>query len=117
MLEDEAKHLCYLRFAALGPGAVGRGVDRIAREGVLASGLRDQYQNATGLHAGLLRPWSPRTGDFTRPLVPTADWAMEPGMVFHMYVSASGLAFSETILVTEDGGERLTRAERRLFER
>lgn len=36
-------------------------------------------------------------------------------MVFHMYVSASGVAFSETVLVTDDGAERLTLAPRELF--
>ncbi len=34
-----------------------------------------------------------------------------------IYVSAMGLAFSETVLVTESGAERLTRAERVLFAR
>jgi Xaa-Pro dipeptidase len=38
-------------------------------------------------------------------------------MVFHMYVSAQGLAFSETVLVTDGGVERLTQTERILFVR
>ena len=38
-------------------------------------------------------------------------------MVFHMYLGASGMTFSETVLVTESGAERLTRLERRLFTR
>jgi hypothetical protein len=37
--------------------------------------------------------------------------------VFHVYASAKGLAFSETVLVTESGPERLTRSARRLFVR
>ena len=49
--------------------------------------------------------------------IPTADWVVEAGMVFHMYVSAMGLSFSETVLVTESGAERLTLAERVLFVR
>ena len=36
-------------------------------------------------------------------------------MVFHMYTSAKGVSLSETVLVTEDGAERLTRTDRRLF--
>ena len=32
-----------------------------------------------------------------------------------MYVSASGLAFSETVLVTDHGIELLTKTPRRLF--
>ena len=66
---------------------------------------------------GYYAPWSPRTSDFTRLFIPTATWALEPGMVFHMYVSARGLAFSETVLVTDAGAERLTQTERALFVR
>jgi len=36
-------------------------------------------------------------------------------MVFHMYTSARGVSFSETVLVTDAGAERLTKLERRLF--
>ena len=95
------------------PGAVARDVDRICREAVLAAGLRDRYENATGYTLGYYAPWSPRTSDFTRLFIPTADWVLEPGMVFHMYVSAMGLAFSETVAVTESGAERLTQVRAR----
>lgn len=33
-------------------------------------------------------------------------------MVFHMYVSAAGASFSETVLATAGGVERLTRLPR-----
>jgi Xaa-Pro dipeptidase len=102
---------------AMKPGAVARDVDRICREGVLAAKLRDSYDNATGYTLGYYAPWSPRTSDFTRLFIPTADWVIEAGMVFHMYVSAMGLAFSETVAVTASGAERLTQAERALFVR
>jgi Xaa-Pro aminopeptidase len=105
------------QIAAMRAGAVAADVDRIAREGILAAGLRDRYENATGYTLGYYAPWSPRTSDFTRLLVPTAKGALEPGMVFHVYASAKGLAFSETVLVTESGPERLTRSARRLFVR
>ena len=49
--------------------------------------------------------------------MPTAEWVLEPGMVFHMYTGAGGMSFSETVLVTDGGPERLTRLERRLFVR
>jgi Xaa-Pro dipeptidase len=105
------------QIAAMQPGARAADVDAICRAGVLKAGLRDRYDNATGYTLGYYAPWSPRTSDFTRLFVPTASWRLEPGMVFHMYTSAAGLAFSETVLVTEAGAERLTRAERRLFVR
>ena len=59
---------------------------------------------------------APRTSDFTRLFTAEADWRLEAGMVLHMYASAgAGLAFSETVLVTDAGPERLTRTERRLL--
>ncbi len=105
------------QLTAMKPGAVAREVDGICREAVLAAGLRDRYDHATGYTLGYYAPWSPRTSDFTRMFIPTADWVLEAGMVFHMYVSAMGLSFSETVLVTEGGAERLTQAERVLFVR
>ncbi|HEY3064185.1 MAG TPA: Xaa-Pro peptidase family protein [Methylomirabilota bacterium] len=117
---DAARVLVELQdrqLAAMKPGAVASDVDRIVREGVLAVKLRDRYENATGYTLGYYAPWSPRTSDFTRLFVPTATWALEPGMVFHMYVAALGLAFSETVLVTDAGAERLTGTERVLFVR
>jgi len=105
------------QLGAMKPGAVAADVDRIVRDGVLARKLRDRYENATGYTLGYYAPWSPRTSDFTRLFVPTAPWALEPGMVFHMYVSAMGMAFSETVLVTDAGAERLTLTERALFVR
>jgi len=107
------------QIAAMLPGAVARDVDRICREGVLKAGLRDRYDNISGYTLGYygtpLMP--PRSSDFTRTFLPTSEWRLEPGMVFHMYTGARGMAFSETVLVGERGPERLTRLERRLFER
>jgi len=105
------------QLAAMKPGIVAADVDRVVRDGVVAAKLRDRYDNATGYTLGYYAPWSPRTSDFTRLFVPTATWVLEPGMVFHMYVSATGMAFSETVLVTDAGAERLTGMERVLFVR
>jgi Xaa-Pro dipeptidase len=106
------------QIAAMKPGAVARDVDRVCRARVLDGGLRESYDNFTGYtlgYYGATHP--PRTSDFTRAFVPTADWVLEPGMVFHMYTGARGMSFSETVLVTESGPERLTQLERRLFVR
>jgi Xaa-Pro dipeptidase len=106
------------QLGAMQPGAVARDVDRICREGVLQAGLRERYDNVTGYTLGYYGAVLPaRTSDFTRCFHPAAAWVLEPGMVFHMYVSARGLAFSETVLVTDGGAERLTQLERRLFVR
>jgi len=106
------------QIAAMKPGAVARDVDHVCRARVLGAGLRASYDNFTGYtlgYYGATHP--PRTSDFTRAFLPTAEWVLEPGMVFHMYTGARGMAFSETVLVTESGAERLTRLERRLFVR
>ena len=106
------------QLAAMKPGAVARDVDRVCRARVLGADLRESYDNFTGYtlgYYGATHP--PRTSDFTRAFVPTAEWVLEPGMVFHMYTGARGMSFSETVLVTEGGAERLTRLERRLFAR
>ncbi|MDX1431816.1 MAG: Xaa-Pro peptidase family protein [Gammaproteobacteria bacterium] len=105
------------QIAAMRPGALGCEVDAILRNGALAAGLRERYENNTGYTLGYYFEQAPRTSDFTRVFTPQADWRLEPGMVFHMYTSAKGLAFSETVLVTEAGPERLTRLARELFVR
>ncbi|MER9946433.1 hypothetical protein NKJ70_31950, partial [Mesorhizobium sp. M0092] len=56
-----------------------------------------------------------RGSDFTWVFLPNSEWTLKEGMVFHMYTSAGGIAISETVLVGPNGGERLTKTERRLF--
>jgi len=104
------------QIAAMVPGAEARAVDAVVREGAVRAGLRRDYVNNTGYTLGYYFEQAPRTSDFTRLFTADADWRLEAGMTFHMYTSAdAGVAFSETVLVTDDGPERLTRTERRLF--
>jgi Xaa-Pro aminopeptidase len=107
------------QLAAMKPGVVAKDVDRICREQFLRQGLREVYDNVTGYTLGYygnpIR--TPRASDFTRAFLPTAEWPLEAGMVFHMYVWARGMAFSESVLVTEGGCERLTKIDRKLFVR
>lgn len=103
------------QIAALKPGARAADVDAILREGVIASGLRDNYDNITGYTLGLYGDAGPRTSDFTRILHPGADWRVGAGMVFHIYASAGGAALSESVLVTETGPELLTHLPRGLL--
>lgn len=105
------------QLAAMQPGAIARDVDAILREGALAAGLRAEYPNVTGYTLGYYSKQPLRSSDFTRCFLPSAEWRLEPGMVFHMYSSAKGVSFSETVLVGDDGPERLTRLDRRLFVR
>ena len=99
------------------PGAVASEVDAILRQGAIAAGLREDYANITGYTLGYYSRQPLRSSDFTRCFMPGARWRLEPGMVFHMYTSARGVSFSETVLVAAAGPERLTRIERRLFSK
>jgi Xaa-Pro aminopeptidase len=103
------------QIAAMRPGASAAAIDAILREAVLAEGLRESYDNITGYTLGFYAAAGPRTSDFTRIFHPGAQWRLEPGMVFHMYASAAGVSFSETVHVTAEGPERLTNLPRTLL--
>lgn len=103
------------QIAAMVPGASARDIDALLRDGVVRAGLRDTYENITGYTLGYYSQQPVRSSDFTRVFGPHADWTLQAGMVFHMYTSAKGLAFSETVLVESDGPRRLTRLERKLY--
>ena len=96
-------------------GAVAHDVDAIIRNGLIDSGLRPSFDNISGYTLGLYAQAGPRTSDFTRIFHPGATWRIEPRMVFHMYASAQGASFSETVLITDSGPERLTRLLRSLI--
>ncbi|MCA0918733.1 M24 family metallopeptidase [Pseudooceanicola nanhaiensis] len=104
------------QFAAMKPGAMARDVDAVVRDALVAEGLREDFTGISGYTVGFNGPATPRTSDFNRVFHPKADWVLAPGMTFHMYLVADGIAFSETILATQTGHERLTKLDRRLFE-
>lgn len=103
------------QIAAMKPGAKAKDVDRILRQGALDAGIREQYTNITGYTLGYYSDYMIRASDFTWVFLPNSEWTLEEGMVFHMYTSAGGIAISETVLVGPNGGERLTKIERKLF--
>lgn len=100
---------------AMRPGALASDVDAILREGVLKGGLRPSFENISGYTLGYCAAAGPRTSDFTRIFHPEAGWRIEPGMVFHMYASAAGVSWSETVAVEPDGPRRLTRLAREVL--
>ncbi len=103
-----------LQIAAMKPCAIASDVDAIMRNGALAAGLRPVYENVTAYTLGLYTR-TPRTSDFSGTFLPTSDWPLEEGMVFHLYATARGLGFSETIVVGKQGGIRLTKAPREIM--
>ena len=98
--------------AEVRPGTPATVPDAIYRRGVLDAGLRREYTNKTFYSVGLL---AEPTGGEPLEAHPAATWTFEPGMTFHTYVLARGFGMSETILVTPDGHERLTRYPRKLL--
>jgi Xaa-Pro aminopeptidase len=103
------------QLAAMKPGALASDIDRIVREPILAEGLRESFDNVSGYTLGYYPRFTTVASDFSRCFLPNADWLLEEGMVFHMYLSAGGLATSESVVVRPGGTERLTRIEQRLF--
>ncbi|WP_332304806.1 Xaa-Pro peptidase family protein [Rhizobium sp. GR12] len=102
------------QIAAMKPGAIASDVDAIMRRGAIDAGLRPVYDNITAYTLGLYTR-TPRTSDFSRVFLETSDWVLEEGLVFHLYTSAHGLGFSETVLVSRDGGLRLTKSPRQIL--
>ena len=98
--------------AAVGPGVHASVPDAIYRDGVLTAGLAEHYTNKTFYGVGLLLPPSGGEGPEASP---AADWGFAANMTFHTYVLARDFGFSETILVTETGCERLTTYPRELI--
>ena len=94
---------------AMRPGVPAAQADAALRDAVLGAGLRERYDNVTGYMLGIYGR-TPRSSDFSHVFLPTSDWRLEAGMVFHMYASAQGIGVREIVLVTAGGGERLTRA-------
>ena len=102
------------QIAAMAAGATAADVDAVLREALVSEGIRDRYDNVTGYMLGIYGR-TPRSSDFSHTFLPTSDWSLQAGMVFHMYTSAEGIGVSDTVLVTGRGGECLTRTPRRLL--
>ena len=98
--------------AEVRPGVPARIPDAVYREGVLSAGIRETYTNKTFYSVGLLL--QPSGGEGLEA-APGCDWSFAEDMTFHTYVLARGFGMSETIAVTAEGYERLTRFPRRLF--
>lgn len=102
------------QIAAMQVGATAADVDAICRETVLREGIKDRFPQVTGYTLGYHAV--PRTADHTRIFVPGQTWKLEENTVFHVILYSRGLPFSETVLVTSGGPQRLTQTERKLFE-
>ncbi|SOH92213.1 Xaa-Pro dipeptidase [Monaibacterium marinum] len=103
------------QFAAIRPGVKAADADAVLRDAMLAEGLRETYPNITGYQLGLYAK-TPRSSDTSLSLHPAANWQFAQGQIFHLYTTAWGLALSETVVVTQDGCQLLTKTPRRILQ-
>jgi len=115
ILAEQITDIQDAQLAAIKPGVQANEVDAIVREAMISRGLKASYANISGYSLGYYQLFTSRSSDFSYVFRPTDTWVLKPGMVFHMYTVAKGLAFSETFLVTDAGGERLTRTKRSIL--
>ena len=101
------------QIAAMKPGARANEVDALCREAIMAARMRPSYDGVTGHTLGFTG--ARRSTDLSLAFLPTSDWVLEAGMVFHMFTRGHGISIGDTILVTDTGPERLTGLERTLF--
>ena len=111
-LADELLRVQEQAIATVAPGVPCSVPDTIYREGIVATGVTASYPNKTFYSVGsMIGPTSFELLEAT----PGATWVFKPGMVFHTYLSAGGMNFSEMVTVTETGVEQLTNFPRKLF--
>jgi len=69
--------------------------------------IRPDYYNRSGYSTGVGFP--PKTAEWeTLDFNEQSDWTVREGMAFHMLALAKGFGISETMIVTGNGGERVT---------
>ena len=96
-------------WAKVRAGAPVADADRILRTGIEALTGRPYSNNSFGSVGLTLYPPAPAL-----LAVASSDWRFEAGQVFHSYAKVDWMFMSETILVTDEGYERLTGFPREL---
>jgi Xaa-Pro aminopeptidase len=124
---DDAKRLAEGCLAALGemhaimrPGTTFDEVSRAGARGVARAGSPVHWGGDCGYPVGAGFP--PHWGEYSCQIALGDHTVLQPGMVFHQpialrVVGKVGVAFSETVLITDTGCEALTRVERQLLVR
>jgi Xaa-Pro dipeptidase len=103
--------------AVMRPGVTFHEVTEAGAKGVALAGPDVAWGGDYGYPVGAGFP--PQWGDYTCRLRTGSQTRLEPGMVFHQPIALRllgklGVAFSETVLITETGCETLTRTPREL---
>ena len=102
------------------PGTTFHEVSRAGARGVARAGSPVHWGGDCGYPVGAGFP--PHWGEYSCQIALGDHTVLQPGMVFHQpialrVVGKVGVAFSETVLITETGCEALTRVERQLLVR
>ncbi len=102
------------------PGRTAGEVDRACRSVFERAGIAEHFLHRTGYSIGINFP--PDWGEGHIASLRDGDgFVLESGMVFHappgvLILGEVGIGFSETVIVSEDGPERLNTVELKLFE-
>ena len=98
--------------AALKPGIAFRQLDAIQRDVISEAGFAEQMFPFAGYAVGIALP----TSWLGTLIAQDSDQLMEPNMTFHMGIfmlkpGAWGMALSQAVLVTQSGGESLSKTD------
>jgi Xaa-Pro dipeptidase len=125
---DEVRRMCEASIGALDaaiplmkPGAISQDVDKAARDVVNKAGFGEYFRHRLAYSIGIKYPPDWGEGHIIS-LKPHDESVLQAGMVFHLVpvflvYGKYGVGFSETVLVTDNGGEPLTTAPREAFVR
>src|SRR5262249_48176623 len=102
------------------PGVSFDDVAQAGARGVALAGAGVNWNGDYGYSVGAGFP--PHWGDYICQIRTGSQMMLQEGMVFHQPIALPvpgkvGVAFSETVLVTKDGCEALTTAERKFVSR
>ncbi len=109
-----------LAVRSIRPGVAAGEIDRLCREYIAEQGFGEHQSSRTAYSIGLAVPPDWGEGQILS-MKPGEGRLLEPNMTFHLLPwvqlgEAGGMGCTETVRVTEDGCEVLTRFPRRLFE-
>ncbi|UXN57587.1 M24 family metallopeptidase [Phyllobacterium zundukense] len=97
------------------PGMAAEGVELVWRRSIAKHGFEKEARLGYSIGLGFPPTWGERTAS----LRPGDKTVLQPGMAFHcmsgLWLEDTGIAITQSFLVTDDGNEPLTQFERQLI--